>query len=96
MEYIERYKQRGNKSGFVDFIAHHWDEFIKDIDAETFPTKIKLKPGQYLKDVCLIEVRRYNPGQDPDTVEPFFLNKLAYTEEEHTQLREALSYIGGA
>lgn len=50
-EYIERYKQRGNTDSFVDFIDSHWEQFISDIESETFPRLVKLQPGQYLSDV---------------------------------------------
>lgn len=50
-EYIERYKNRGNNEGFINFISNSWDNFITDIEKETFPTKIKLSECQYLSDV---------------------------------------------
>ncbi|GFN32481.1 hypothetical protein [Paenibacillus xylaniclasticus] len=50
-EYIERFKNRGNNEGFINFISSKWDEFIEDIENETYPNKVKLKSNQYLKDL---------------------------------------------
>lgn len=41
-EWIYRMKNRGNNDKFISFIASNWDKFIDDIEAETFPTKVKL------------------------------------------------------
>lgn len=50
-EYIQRYKKRGSNEGFINFISSNWDDFIKEIEDEKFPSKIKLSSGQYLRDV---------------------------------------------
>lgn len=34
--FIERYKNRGNDEGFIDFISSNWDNFIDDISTEDF------------------------------------------------------------
>jgi hypothetical protein len=53
-EYLERYKNRGNDEKFVSFINSKWDEFINDIETETFPSLIKLNHGQFLSDIFSI------------------------------------------
>jgi hypothetical protein len=50
-EYIERYKNRGNNEGFVNFISSNWENFIEDIEKETFPDLIRLDSGEFLSDV---------------------------------------------
>lgn len=50
-EYLKRYLARGNDEKFVSFISTHWDQFISDIEGETYPTLIKLENNQYLLDV---------------------------------------------
>lgn len=52
-EYISRYKGRGNDEGFINFIGSKWNEFIEDIEKETFPKLVKLEKDQYLADVLL-------------------------------------------
>lgn len=50
-EYLERYKNRGNNEGFLKFISSNWEQFISDIEKETFPKLIKLESGQFLASV---------------------------------------------
>lgn len=50
-EYIQRYKDRGNDEGFIQFINSNWDSFITDIENEQFPFKVKLTKNQFLIDV---------------------------------------------
>lgn len=50
-EYVQRYINRGNNEGFINFISSKWDEFITDIEKETFPKLIKLESRQFLADV---------------------------------------------
>lgn len=50
-EYIQRFEDRGDGEPFLDFFNTKWDEFIDDMENETFPEKIKLTNGQHLKDV---------------------------------------------
>lgn len=52
-EYINRYKKRGNNDGFINFISNSWESFIKDMDKETFPYKIKLKENQYISSLFI-------------------------------------------
>jgi hypothetical protein len=52
-EYLERYRSRGNDDKFIAFIGGKWDDFITDIENETFPKKVKLSKGQYLSDVLI-------------------------------------------
>ena len=44
-EWIYRMKNRGNNEKFISFITSNWNKFIDDIEAETFPTKVKLEDG---------------------------------------------------
>lgn len=50
-EYIERYRNRGNEAAFINFIDSKWDEFISNIEKETFPKLVELTNGEYLSDV---------------------------------------------
>ena len=43
-EWMRRFKERGNDESFIKFQDEHWDEFIDDMDNETYPDKIKLLP----------------------------------------------------
>lgn len=43
-EWLYRFKKRGNDESFIKFQDEHWDEFIEDMENETFPTKIVLEP----------------------------------------------------
>lgn len=49
-EYLQRYRDRGNNQGFIDFIDKNWEDFIKEIETETFPKLILLRSGQHMKD----------------------------------------------
>ena len=42
-EWMYRFKKRGNDENFIKFQDEHWDEFIEDMDKETYPTKIQLE-----------------------------------------------------
>lgn len=44
-EWIYRMKDRGNNDKFISFITSNWDKFIDEIEAETYPTKVKLYDG---------------------------------------------------
>ena len=46
-KWIYRMNKRGNDEKFIKFITSNWDKFIDDIEAETFPTKIKLEDDSY-------------------------------------------------
>lgn len=46
-EWIRRFKNRGNNDGFINFISNNWDNFITDMENETYPRKIKL-PYKYI------------------------------------------------
>lgn len=41
-EWMRRFKERGNNEAFIKFQDEHWDEFIDDMESETYPTKIVL------------------------------------------------------
>lgn len=47
-EYIQRYIDRGNTSGFVDLLRENWDTFL---DSCTHHTTIELKSGEFLSSV---------------------------------------------
>ena len=42
MEWLCRFAQRGNDEAFIKFQEEHWEEFIDDMDEETYPTTIVL------------------------------------------------------
>ncbi len=46
-EYLERYKSRGNNQGFIGRMSYNWDEWITEIQKETYE-KIRLTNGQFL------------------------------------------------
>ena len=48
--YLKRYKERGNENSFIEMMDTNWDVFLNEIEAETFPKKIQLEEGQFLKD----------------------------------------------
>lgn len=50
-EYIERYKNRGSDEKFIKFISAHWDEFIDEIEEETYPIKIKLQSKETISTI---------------------------------------------
>jgi hypothetical protein len=54
-EYLERYRRRGNERPFIDTMADNWDDFIDEIEQETFPHKVRLGPGVHLGDVSCVE-----------------------------------------
>ena len=39
VEWMQRFKDRGNDEAFIKFQEEHWDEFISDMENETFPKK---------------------------------------------------------
>src|SRR5574344_265312 len=41
-KFIRRFKKRGNDEKFIKFQEEHWDEFITDMENETFPDKVVL------------------------------------------------------
>lgn len=43
-EWMRRFRERGNDDAFINFQDSHWDEFIDDMESETYPTKIVLRP----------------------------------------------------
>lgn len=49
--YLKRYIKRGNNDAFLTMMEKNWENFIAEIENETFPTKIKLTHEQYLSDV---------------------------------------------
>lgn len=48
-EWIERFKNRGNDSKFIDFISNNWNKFIDDMDNDRYiEKKIKLNSNEYI------------------------------------------------
>lgn len=56
-EYIQRYINRGSPASFIDLLIQHFDTWVKSCEADPTPSKIVLKPGQFLSDVIT-----YNPS----------------------------------
>lgn len=50
-EYIARFRARGNDDAFIKMIDTNWDNFIDEIEQETFPTLLRLWEGEYLGDI---------------------------------------------
>ena len=50
-EYIQRYRDRGNKDNFVKLLEDNWDSWISDMENQKGAEHIKLQSGQYLSDV---------------------------------------------
>lgn len=50
-EYMNRYIKRGNDYGFIKVVEANWCNWIHDIEYETFPKKLKLHSGEYIKDI---------------------------------------------
>lgn len=50
-EYIQRYKQRGNKDLFIKLLEDNWDLWMDEMDDQKGCYKVKLKSGQYLTDI---------------------------------------------
>ena len=51
--FMYRFKERGNDEKFIEFQRTHWDEFIDEMDKETFPTKIKLDGTMFNRYICV-------------------------------------------
>lgn len=47
-EYLERYRKRGSSETFIKLISEHWDEWIEQMEAQEWCTKIVLKSGEYV------------------------------------------------
>ena len=50
-EYIHRYTERGNDEKFIKFINENFENFIEDIEKETFPYKIALVGKETINDI---------------------------------------------
>lgn|SRR5690606_36026437 len=50
-EYLDRYVKRNSKESLINHISENWENYIMDIENETFPMLIKLHSGEYLTDV---------------------------------------------
>lgn len=54
-EWIKRFIKRGNGHEFIDFQRTHYEEFIKEMEQETFPKHIKLSKPNMGIDKDIIE-----------------------------------------
>lgn len=54
-EWIERFKKRGNNMEFINFISANWDNFIRNIEEETFPILIKLEKNIFISDILNLD-----------------------------------------
>lgn len=51
MEYLNRMKNRGNNSTFIENMEENYDAYISELDGDDYPDeKIVLKQGEYLED----------------------------------------------
>lgn len=50
-EYLQRYRERGSDEAFIRMIESQWDNFIVDLESETWPTTKVLRRGEHLSDV---------------------------------------------
>jgi len=50
-EYLKRFRARGSDSNFVKLLDDNWDNFIDELENQAGCTPIRLKAGQFLKDV---------------------------------------------
>lgn len=51
LEYIQRYKNRGNDSSFIKLLESKWNEWMDELEQQSNCKKIELEKGQYLSDV---------------------------------------------
>ena len=60
-DWLWRFERRGNDESFIKFISDNWDSFIKDMDNEAYPSKIKLpfRDRLYIDTVTLIKIMNY-------------------------------------
>ena len=71
-EYIRRYRKRGNDENFIQFISANWDEFITDMENETFPFKRELPTRKFLSPIEVNNIREIDSCEKDDN-----------TNEEH-------------
>lgn len=50
-EWIQRFIDRDNNEGFINFISSNWSKFIESIENEMFPDIKKLNKGEYISDI---------------------------------------------
>ena len=51
VEYIERFKQRGNNEEFINLVSNSWDNWMSELEEQEGCSKVKLFSGQYLSDI---------------------------------------------
>lgn len=71
-EYIKRYRRRGNNENFIQFISANWDDFIADMENETFPFKRELPTRKFLSPIEVNNIREIDSCEKGDN-----------TNEEH-------------
>lgn len=50
-DYLKRYEERGSPKSFIKLLSDNWDQWIGEMDEESYPKKIVLNKGEYLSDV---------------------------------------------
>jgi hypothetical protein len=50
-EYIERYRQRGESTSYIERIEKVYDDWIADMEAQRGCVLVRLAPGEYLSDI---------------------------------------------
>jgi hypothetical protein len=50
-EYVQRYTERGSPQGFIDLLGREWDNWIDELEGQSFCTHIQLKSNEYISDV---------------------------------------------
>ena len=48
VEYKDRYLKRGSPMWFRELLVSMWNDWIDELEAEDYPKKLVLKPGEYL------------------------------------------------
>jgi hypothetical protein len=49
-EYLSRYKERGNKEGFIKLLDVNWEEWLTDVANQKGCKHVVLKSGEFLSD----------------------------------------------
>ena len=54
-EYLNRFRARGNDSGFIKMIDEKWDEFLTELENQEFCNHNVLLAGQYMSDILMVK-----------------------------------------
>lgn len=57
--WMSRFENRGNTAEFITFQNDHWDQFINEMNAETFPRKVVLDNHDVNWDVISVTVMNH-------------------------------------